>query len=108
MEKLLPKFNLELDVYNYKYDYNHLKVVTCIERSKSVSKLKDYEDVAIVAEAIVNYWYDGRDSSEYELYAQNQWLEIMSNEEDGYVQAYAERVVDEFIDAYLEVKNEAK
>lgn len=107
MKRLLPRFSLDMDVYGYSYDYNHLKVVACIERSESVSKLEDYEDVAIVAEAIVNYWSDGRDASEDALYEQNEWLEIKSREEDGYVQAYAERVVDKFIDAYLEVRNEA-
>lgn len=108
MKKLLPIFNLNMDVYDYKYSYNHLKVVACIESSKSANRLEDYEDVAIVAEAIVNYWSDGRDDSEYELYAQNEWLEIETGEENGYVQAYANRVADKFVDAYLEVKNEAK
>lgn len=108
MKRLLPRFNLNMDVYDYKYSYNHLKVVACIESSINANRLEDYEDIAIVAEAIVNYWSDGRDASENELYAQNEWLEIEPGEEDGYVQAYADRVVAKFIEAYLEVKNEAK
>ena len=105
MEKLLPRFNLDMDVYGYKYD---LKVIACIERSPRARELEDYEDMAIVAEAIVNYWGDGRSADEDELYEQNGWLEIQSREEDGYVQLYAERVIDDFIDAYLEVQRETK
>lgn len=97
----------EFDVYDYVYTYDHLKVMCeiggfCSEHCMSW----DYEDLCRVAEAIYAHWIDGRTADEDEKYAMYPWLEFQSKEEDGYIQAYAARVLPEFIKLYKETKND--
>ena len=61
-----------------------------------------YEDVMRIAEAVYAHWVDGQDECEDEKYATYPWLYFKSEEEYGYIQAYAERVLPEFIKLYKE------
>lgn len=94
-------FNRELDVYNYKYTYDEIKVLVVIGMTPEAQDL-DYEDCAIIASAVYWHWVDGRDVSEDEKYAKYPWLEFKTREEDHYIQAYAERALPDFIKLYKE------
>lgn len=105
MKKVYPEFILDLDVYNFDFCFNHIMAAICIGNSSSTSKLDNCEDVCIVVEAIVSYWNCGCGVDEDEVCAQNEWLRLQPNEEND-IQAYAARVAEKFIDAYLEVLHE--
>jgi hypothetical protein len=93
----------DFDVYTHKYTYDEMKVmcvITCICQD-GPCKL-DYEDIMCICEAVYAHWVDGIDKNENEKYAKYPWLELQGNEEEGYIQAYAQRVLPEFIKLYLE------
>ena len=93
----------DFDVYEHKYTYEEAKVMCVIgECGGTVSDNLDYEDLCRIAEAIYAHWVDGRDESENEKYAKYPWLEFETTEEEGYIQAYAYRVLPEFIQLYKE------
>ena len=63
----------------------------------------DYEDVMRIIEAVYAHWIDGIDNEKSKTkYQQYPWLEFEDDEEAGYIQKYAERVLPEFIKLYLE------
>ena len=96
----------EFDVYEHKYSYEEMKVMSVLSRMylNEAADL-DYEDLMRIIEAVYGHWIDGRDASEDEKYAKYPWLEFESEEEDGYIQVYARRVLPKFIKLYKEVVN---
>ena len=92
------------DVYSRKYTYDEMKamcIITIICRDSDYNL--DYEDVMCIVEAVYAHWIDGIDDAELKTkYQQYPWLEFKDNEEAGYIQKYAERVLPEFIKLYLE------
>ena len=97
--KIFSKF----DVYEHKYTYDEMKVMFVL--SQINDSMLDYEDLMCIAEAVYAHWIDGRDASEDEKYEKYPWLEFETSEEDGYIQAYAERVLPYFIELYKEEIN---
>ena len=95
------------DVYSRKYTYDEMKVmciITIICRDSGYNL--DCEDVMCIVEAVYAHWIDGIDDAELKTkYQQYPWLEFKDNEEAGYIQKYAERVLPEFIKLYLEEIN---
>lgn len=95
----------DFDVYSRKYTYDEMKVMAILSSlEKGDNSSLDYEDLMRIVEAVYAHWIDGRDSSENEKYKQYPWLEFANREEDGYIQAYAERTLPEFIKMYKETK----
>ena len=94
----------DFDVYEHKYTYEEAKVMYMIGEfdGSTICDNLDYEDACRIAEAIYAHWIDGRDASEDEKYAMFPWLEIETEEEDHYIQAYAQRVLENFIELYKE------
>ena len=94
----------KFDVYDRKYTYDEMKVMCLIDVYYTTYNL-DYEDLCRIVEAVYSHWIDGRDSSEDEKYEKYPWLEFESNEEGGYIQVYAARVLPKFIELYKEEIN---
>lgn len=92
-------FSETMDVYDYHYSYEEMKVMAVIQESNCQL---NYEDMCRIASAIYWHWADGRDSSEDEKYKEYPWLEIQGRDEYGYIQEYAERVVPYFIELYFD------
>lgn len=95
----------DFDVYERKYSYDEMKVMVVIGCTPEAQDL-DYEDACCIAEAIYAHWVDGRSADEDEKYAKYPWLEFKNCEEYGYIQAYALRVLPEFIKLYKEMNYE--
>lgn len=93
----------QFDVYDHKYTYDEMKVMCLLGASDTFDL--DYEDVCRIADAVYWHWVDGRDASENEKYEKYPWLEIMDDDEYGYIQAYAQRALSEFIKLYKEENN---
>lgn len=91
----------DFDVYDYHYTYDEMKVMCVIGLTPEASDL-NYEDCVRIASAVYWHWVDGRDASEDEKYAKYPWLEFETTEEDGYIQAYAQRALPKFIQLYKE------
>ena len=91
----------DFDVYDYHYTYNEMKVMVVIGCTPEAQDL-DYEDCVKIASAIYWHWVDGRTADEDEKYAKYPWLEFETREEYGYIQAYAQRALPEFIKLYKE------
>ena len=91
----------DFDVYDCRYTYDEAKVMCLLGATEEAADL-DYEDLTKIADAVYWHWVDGRDACEDEKYAIYPWLEFQSREEDGYIQAYAQRVLPEFIKLYKE------
>ena len=87
------------DVYSRQYTYDEMKVMCLIDVYYTTYNL-DYEDLCRIVEAVYSHWVDGRDASEDEKYEKYPWLEFQNKEEEGYIQAYAQRVLPEFIKLY--------
>ena len=94
----------DFDVYSRKYTYDEMKVMCCIPYAMQFdSRGLDYEDLMRIVAAVYEHWLTGIDTpSDSEEYTKYPWLEILTNEEEGYIQHYAERVLPEFIKLYLE------
>ena len=100
-------FNRDLiktgDIYGRKFSYDAMiamGILTSYAEQNNISF--DFEDFAVIAEAIYAHWTDGRDASEDAKYATYPFLEFKNLEEDYYMSAYAYRVVPEFIKLYQE------
>lgn len=89
----------DFDVYDCRYTYDEAKVM-CVLGMTPEAKDLDYEDLIKIADAVYWHWVDGRTTDEDEKYKKYPWLEFESREEDGYIQAYAQRVLPEFIKLY--------
>ena len=89
-------FNYNIDVYNYKYTYEQMKVACIIGNMPDADDL-DYEDIMYIVDAIDTMWcWKEYRTDEYP------WLKFVSKEEEGYIQAYAQRVLPELIKLYKE------
>lgn len=94
----------DFDVYERKYTYDEMKIMDVLAREHhdTISDgILDYEDLCRIAEAIYTHWAnaDERDQEKVSIFP---WIEVEDFEEEGYVQAYAQRVWDAFIQLYLE------
>ena len=94
----------DFDVYEHNYAYNEMKVMLVLGCTPEANDL-DYEDCVRIASAVYWHWVDGRTADEDEKYAKYPWLEFETREECGYIQAYAQRVLPEFIKLYKEFIN---
>ena len=92
----------EFDVYERKYTYDEMKVMSLIDGYCGDSFL-DYEDFCRIAEAVYAHWSND-DERCAEKVCRYPWIEICDDEEMGYIQAYASRVLPEFIQLYKEEK----
>lgn len=90
----------DFDVYERKYTYDEMKVMSLINDYAQDSFL-DYEDLCRIAEAVYAHWANA-DEREQEKIDKYPWIEIDSVEEEGYIQAYANRVLLKFIQLYLQ------
>lgn len=90
----------DFDVYERKYTYDEMKVM-CMLADSNDAKHLDYEDLCCIAEAIYAHWANDDERSNEKL-EQYPWLEIDDFQEEGYIQAYADRVLSEFIKLYKE------
>lgn len=101
-EKEDIKIFSDFDVYGRKYTYDEIKVMSVLSRMNLDEAADlDYEDLMRIVEAVYAHWVDGRDASEDKKYAKYPWLEVERREE-GYIQAYAQRVLPKFIELYNE------
>ena len=111
----------DFDVYERKYTYDEMKVMSLFDKyerkhSKDEFVKKclmpqyithddmflDYEDICRIVEAVYAHW--ANDDERYqEKIDQYPWIEIDGEEEYGYIQAYASRVLPEFIRLYKEM-----
>ena len=91
----------DFDVYERKYTYDEMKVMSLIVEHEKDTDFLDYEDLCRIAEAVYAHWAndDERWEEKVEKYP---WIEIYNTEEEGYIQAYADRVLPEFIKLYKE------
>ena len=93
----------DFDVYERKYTYDEMKVMSLIDIYAGDLFL-DYEDLCRIVNAVYQSWVDSPILKLLETqYKQYPWLEIKTQEEDGYIQAYAQRVLPEFIQLYKEM-----
>ena len=91
----------DFDVYEHKYTYDEMKVMSLIDVYAGDSFL-DYEDLRRIVNAVYQSWIDAPIIKFLDTqYKQFPWLEIKTQEE-GYIQAYAQRVLPEFIKLYKE------
>lgn len=97
--KIFSDFN----VYERKYTYDEMKVMNIID-GYTKDLFLDYEDLCCISEAVFAHWAndDERSSDKIEQYP---WIEIKGFEEEGYIQAYAQRVLPEFIKLYIKEIN---
>ena len=91
--------NKNMNIYDRTFTYSEMKVMNVLTRQQGIDCL-DYEDLMIICDAVYSHWIDGRDASEDEKYEMYPWLEIETNEEDGYIQEYAERILPKLIKLY--------
>jgi hypothetical protein len=90
----------DFDVYERKYTYDEMKVMCLIDTYHMTYNL-DYEDLCRIVEAVYAHW--ANDDERYEeKVSKYPWIEIDGIEEEGYIQAYAQRVLPEFIKLYKE------
>lgn len=104
-------FNFDLDVFSYEYNYEILKaavIVSDFAVRHNTANLLNYKDICIIAEAIYAHWIDGRSKDEDEKYQAYPWLEFSSKKEEGYIQYYAYEKASDFINLYLQQKQEVK
>ena len=90
----------DFDVYERKYTYDEMKVMSLIDYYAQDSFL-DYEDLCRIAESVYAHWANA-DEREQEKISKYPWIEINDTEEEGYIQAYANRVLLQFIQLYLQ------
>lgn len=110
----------DFDVYEHKYTYDEMKVMHLIDKydrkyqydkmitmyltgNKDINSeiFLDYEDLCRIAEAVYAHW--ANDDERYEEKIGNYpWIKVQGFEEEGYIQAYAHRVLPEFIRLYKE------
>ena len=90
----------DFDVYNYTYTYDEMKVMHMLGVVYDTKGL-EYEDLMCIAEAVYYHWAND-DEVEEEKLAAYPWMEIQGFEEEGYIQAYAQRTLPEYIKLYEE------
>lgn len=90
----------DFDVYEYKYNYEEMKIMSLLTEYEDARNL-DYEDLCCIAEAVYAHWSNDDERSEEKI-QRCPWLEFETDEEDHYIQAYAQRVLPEFVQLYKE------
>ena len=90
----------DFDVYEHNYTYDEMKVMSVLSTMNEVDGF-DYEDLCCIAEAVYVHWANP-DEIEEEKIKLFPWIEIKGDDEYGYIQAYAHRVLPEFIKLYKE------
>lgn len=88
------------DVYDHEYTYSEMKVMCVLCNYDDMTVDLYYEDLMLVANAIYKHWI--RDVDDDDIYIDNEWLEYHNSEEEGHIQAYADRVAPHFIKLYKE------
>lgn len=85
-------------VYAYQYNYEQMKVMAMLGKHPDAEDL-DYEDLAQIAILVETTW-----NERYQHKPEMDWADIQSRSEEGYIQAYADRTLDEFIKYYKETR----
>ena len=101
MNDLIRKAKKQLsdfDADNAEYNYDEMKIISVLCKQK-VSHSLDYEQLCEAAKAIYGIWADGIDN---QTIAGNELLQFKTHEEEGYAQAYAERIGTQFIKEYFQ------
>jgi len=88
----------DFEAYTAEYSYNDMKIIYVLSKL-DVCKSLDYEQLCEAAKAIYGIWADGIDN---QAVTENELLQFKTTEEEGYVQAYAERIGTQFIKNYFE------
>ena len=92
----------DFDVYERKYSYDEMKVMSVMDYYQDDTNGLDYEDLCRIAEAVYAHWAndDERSKEKVDKYP---WIDIWDDQEEyGYIQSYASRVLPEFIKLYKE------
>ena len=96
------------DVYNYKYSYDEMKIMYLLPNKKDLT----YEDMCWIAHCIYELWNSSYESkfcakvynkTAEEILMKDDFYQIQTREEEGYSQAYVERVAPRLIEKYLEI-----
>jgi hypothetical protein len=93
----------DFDVYSRNYTYDEMKIMSVLTQELDGTFVEDefdYEDLCCVAEAIYAHWAN-TDERYQETVSVLSYLQV-KGEEQGYVQAYVQRVWDSFVQFYLE------
>lgn len=90
------------DVYGNAYEYDEVKVIAMLHK-ELVDRdwYPDWEEVMRVGHTIYHIY-----ASQFEdnaLEPVEEWMKIEGREEEGYIQAWFSRTVDEFIDFYKNI-----
>lgn len=94
------------DIYGKKFAYDEMIAMGILVSYAEQNDIPfDFEDFAVIAEAIYAHWIEGRSDCEDEKYTKYPWLEFKSLEEDHYMSKYAYRVAPEFIELYKQEVN---
>lgn len=89
----------DFDVYDCRYTYDEAKVMCLLGAMPEVQDF-DYEDLMRIADAVYWSWLDSINNHGEEKYP---WIVVQGKEECGYIQAYAQRALPEFIKLYKEI-----
>ena len=81
-------------IYDAEFCYDEMKIVCTVGNSGKVEKY-DYEEVGIVTKSILTAWHVASAKDEFIV----EGLKLKGREEEGYIQAYAGRVLDLFVSA---------
>ena len=87
------KFDKNFNVYEEKYDYDFVKAFSIISAKESEL---DYEDLFIITQACYEMWQT--QISGY--FKQFPWMEYENDKERGYIQSYAERTAQDWIELF--------
>lgn len=79
-------------IYDAEFCYDEMKIVCIVGNSGKIEKY-DYEEVGIITKSILTAWNVASARDEFVV----EELKPKGREEEGYVQAYAERVLDMFV-----------
>ena len=88
----------DFNVYEKQYTYEEMKVMCVLSGMPAIKNL-DYEDLMHIVAAVHCFWAN-QEQIEEEVFEEYPWLETESVEEEGYIQAYASRVLPYFIKEY--------
>lgn len=90
-------FHLCTSVYDRDYSYDEVKVIAELTHCQAAQEL-DYEDLCVIGVTIVAIW---ESQGLGWLYP---WTEVKQHE-IGYVQSYASRTAEDYINLYNTIKN---
>lgn len=93
-------FHLCIYVYTRDYSYDEVKAIAELTHCQAAQEL-DYEDLCIIGVTMAEIWESCGHGTEYP------WMEV-EPQEIGYVQSYAKRTAEDYINLYNTIKNTAK